>query len=139
MNLAIVGSREFNDYELFLEEVYKFMKLLHKNSITIDTIVSGGAIGADTLAAKFAKQHGYNLVVHLPQYDMYGRKLAPWIRNKKIVEHCDFLLAFWDGNSYGTRHTLNYTKQKNKPGRVILYPAKKIFNNLALKQLCKQV
>lgn len=47
MKIAIVGSRSFKDYELLKNEVEKFIT---ENSLEEVTIVSGGAVGADTLA-----------------------------------------------------------------------------------------
>lgn len=41
MKVAVVGSRSFNDYKMLSKELNKY---------DITTIVSGGAIGADTLA-----------------------------------------------------------------------------------------
>ena len=43
MKLAIVGSREFGNYDLVCAEVEK----LKKNGQKIELIVSGGAKGAD--------------------------------------------------------------------------------------------
>ena len=44
---------------------------------------------------------------------------APLERNKLIVEECDCVLAFWDGQSHGTKFTLDYAKEKNKPIKII--------------------
>ena len=49
MKLAIVGSREFENYDLLCAEVAKIQETQN-----IELIVSGGAKGADTLAKKFA-------------------------------------------------------------------------------------
>lgn len=49
MRLAIVGSREFENYDLVCEKVAKIQE-----TQKIDLIVSGGAKGADTLAKKYA-------------------------------------------------------------------------------------
>jgi hypothetical protein len=40
-------------------------------------------------------------------------------RNKLIVDECDCVLAFWDGQSHGTKFTLDYAKEKNKPIKII--------------------
>ena len=83
-----------------------------------DTIVSGGARGADTYAMDFARQHGLKLIVFFPDYEKYGRQ-APLMRNKLIVEECDCLLAFWDGQAKGTKFTLDYAKEKGKPVKIV--------------------
>ena len=38
-----------------------------------DTIVSGGAKGADTYAREFAKKKGLKMIEFFPNYEKYGR------------------------------------------------------------------
>ena len=90
MRLAIIGSRQCPQIDIASHLKY-----------IPDTIVSGGARGADTYARLFAHQHNLKLVEYLPEYDKYGRQ-APLIRNRLIVENCDCLIAFWDGVSSRT-------------------------------------
>ena len=107
MKLAIIGSR--NCPPINIEEYLTCIP---------DTIVSGGAIGADSYAREFAKQRGLKLIEYLPDYEKYGR-LAPLERNKLIIDNCDSVLAFWDGKSRGTQYTLDYAKVKNKPIKIV--------------------
>ena len=83
-----------------------------------DTIVSGGARGADTYAKEFAIKHNLKLIEFLPDYEKYGRK-APLVRNKLIVENCDCLIAFGDGKSRGTKYTLEYATKLGKPTKIV--------------------
>ena len=83
-----------------------------------DVIVSGGAKGADTYARVYAKKNSLKLIEYFPNYDKYG-KGAPLERNKLIVDECDSVLAFWDGQSHGTKFTLYYAKEKNKPIKIV--------------------
>ena len=103
MKAAIIGSRSIETLNLS-----EFLPL------NITTIVSGGAAGVDTLAAEYAKELGLEFVEFLPEYEKYGRS-APLIRNRQIVENCDEVFAFWDGQSRGTIHTVNYAKKLGKP------------------------
>lgn len=107
MKLAIVGSR--NCPALDITPHLPFWP---------DTIVSGGAKGVDTLARKFAVNNGIPILEFLPEYEKFGRK-APLIRNRKIVENCDFLIAFWDGFSRGTKFTIDYATKRGVPSRII--------------------
>ena len=50
IKLAIVGSRDFTDYERFKEAVLQTLLNWNVNKTDIEYIVSGGAKGADTLA-----------------------------------------------------------------------------------------
>ena len=107
MKLAIIGSR--NCPPIDIEAHLKYIP---------DTIVSGGAKGADTYAREFAQKHNLTLIEFLPEYDKYG-KGAPLVRNKLIVDNCDCVLAFWDGKSRGTKFTLDYAREKNKPIKIV--------------------
>lgn len=82
------------------------------------TIVSGGARGIDSCAARYAKEKGLELIEHLPDYELYGRP-APLYRNKLIVRDCDVVYAFWDKKSRGTKFTIDYAKKMGKPVVII--------------------
>lgn len=58
------------------------------------------------------------MIIFYPDYEKFDRQ-APLIRNKLIVEECDCLLAFWDGQSRGTKFTLDYAKEKDKPFKIV--------------------
>jgi hypothetical protein len=109
MKLAIIGSRTCPKIDIEA----------HLDAIP-DTIVSGGAMGADAYAREFAKKKGLKLIEYFPNYAKYG-KVAPLERNKQIVDECDSVLAFWDGSSKGTKYTIDYAKRMNKPIKVIRY------------------
>ncbi len=113
MRLAVVGSRNFDDYGLLSKELDK-LNLLTK----IQLIISGGAKGADTLAVKYALQRGIDYKEFLPDWRTHGKK-AGIFRNIKIVDNCDYCIAFWDKKSRGTLFTLNYARKKNKPTFIV--------------------
>ena len=84
MKLAIVGSRTFNDYDTlcdFIEENYDVSE--------IDTIISGGARGADTLGEKFANDYAKELIVFPAEWKKYGKR-AGFIRNVNIPKISGF-------------------------------------------------
>jgi hypothetical protein len=115
MKLAVVGSRNFNDYELL-----KF-KLDTIHSVKpISLIVSGGAAGADSLSEKWAKENNVPTKIFIPDWDRFG-KSAGYKRNVQIVCECDSLIAFWDGESKGTQHSINLAKEKLKPTAIIKF------------------
>ena len=112
MKLAIVGSREFENYDLLCAEVAKIQK-----TQKIDLIVSGGAKGADTLAKKFAALNNIPLMEFLPDYDRYGRG-ALLQRNTLIVENANMVLAFVTTSSKVTWDTIRKAQRMMK--RVII-------------------
>jgi len=104
MKLAIVGSRTFNDYEMVKDSL---------KDLTITEIVSGGAKGADALAEKFAKVNNIPVKIFKPDWAKYGRGAGP-VRNKQIVEYADKVIAFWDGESKGTKSSIDLATKELK-------------------------
>ena len=84
-----------------------------------DEIVSGGARGVDTSARKYAKEKGIKLTEFLPEYEKYGRS-APLKRNITIIEYADAVLAFWDGQSRGTKFVIDHCRKRNIPLKVYI-------------------
>lgn len=108
MKLLIAGSRGITSFDLspyITEEV--------------DTILTGGAKGIDTIAEEYADSHGIKKTIIKPQYDRYG-KGAPMVRNKELVNLCDKALIIWDGVSKGTKFTADFAKKMNKEVTVIV-------------------
>ena len=107
MKVAVVGSRSIltTDISMYISDG--------------DEIVSGGAVGVDSCAAEYAKKNGLKLTVFLPQYERYGRA-APIVRNKKIVDYADKIIAFWDGKSKGTLSVIKYAEKTGKQCEIIL-------------------
>uniref|UniRef100_A0A6M3KDA8 YspA cpYpsA-related SLOG domain-containing protein n=1 Tax=viral metagenome TaxID=1070528 RepID=A0A6M3KDA8_9ZZZZ len=114
MKIAIVGSRTFNNYE-WLSEI-----LLQFDLTLVYEIVSGGAKGADTLGKKFAEHYSITHRVFSPEWDKYG-KSAGFIRNQTIVDNCDIVIAFWDGESRGTADTIEKAKKAKKPTFIVYF------------------
>lgn len=103
MKLMVVGSRSIKDFDL---SPYI--------SADVETVISGGAGGIDSLAEQYADQHRLSKYILRPRYNLYGRA-APLKRNEKMVEIADAVLIIWDGRSKGTQYTLKYAKKINKP------------------------
>jgi len=115
MNLAIVGSRTFNDYSLFCDSIESL-----RCKVNITSFVSGGAKGADRLAERYADEFSFPITVHLPDWDGLG-KGAGYARNITIVNECDILIAFWDGQSKGTKHSIQLALKSGKLVLIINY------------------
>ncbi|NBJ89338.1 SLOG family protein [Acutalibacter sp. 1XD8-36] len=107
MKVAVIGSRGLTvpDLERYLPE-------------GTTEIVSGGARGVDQSARAYARAHNIPLTEFLPDYDKYGRG-APLRRNITIIEHSDLVLAFWDGQSRGTKFVIDNCRKMGVPVKVL--------------------
>ena len=109
MKIGIVGSRSIDTD-------------LPENCIPDDVteILSGGAIGIDRAARRYAYEHNVLITEILPEYDLYGRR-APLLRNDLIISLSDKVYIFWDGKSRGTNYVIKKCKELTKPYEVYLY------------------
>lgn len=111
--VIIAGSRQFNDYELLEKRMLQLF-----GSTPIDVIISGHAKGADTLGEKYAKDYGVKLEIYPADWNKYG-KYAGYLRNEIMANHGDVLVAFWNGESKGTKHMINIALEKGLEVHVI--------------------
>lgn len=86
------------------------------------TIISGGAEGIDTQAEKYASENNIPIIIFKPYYDKFRRN-APLKRNEEIVNASDIVIAIWDGQSKGTKYTIDYAKKKGKEIQVYIINA----------------
>ncbi len=100
--IAVVGSRSFADAVLLYKHLIPLAPFI---------LISGGAQGADTFAEEFADDHGLAKAIHKPDWDTHGRS-AGFKRNQLIVDDAEHLIAFWDGKSKGTAHSIKLAREK---------------------------
>jgi predicted Rossmann fold nucleotide-binding protein DprA/Smf involved in DNA uptake len=109
MRLAIVGSTQANgaDARRAVREVL--------DRYNPDVIVSGGAEGADTIAAEEAAARGIAVQIFRPKVMRWRDGFMP--RNKLIAENCDALVRIVSPRSrtYGSGWTRDYAKKIGKP------------------------
>jgi len=120
MKVIIAGSRNFNNYQLLAD----LMDIFIRSVIDIE-IVSGTASGADKLGERYAKERGYKLKRFPADWDNYG-KSAGYKRNLEMGEYADMLVAFWDGESKGTKHMIDIALSKNLDVYIVNYITKKV-------------
>ncbi len=111
MKVVIAGSRDFNDYNLVEETIEKL-------GLEIDEVIYGGAAGADYMGLLWARKHKVKVKTFLEEWSVYGKAAGP-IRNRKMANYGDYLLAFWDGQSRGTKNMIEEMKRLGKHGEVI--------------------
>ncbi len=113
MELLITGSRKFDDYEA-LKNAIKEVEKHQGEKITM--LLHGGAIGADTLAQKWADENKIPTQIIRPDYQKFKNKAAPLIRNKELVKLADCTLAIYvENRTGGTWYTSQETIESNKP------------------------
>ena len=120
MILAVVGSRDFNDYTLLCTEL---------DNLKPSTIVSGEAPGTDTYAKRYAKENNLHYIGYPADWNKFG-KSAGYIRNKDIVNACQYLIAFWDGKSNGTIDSIKTAIKQNKLLKIVKYLETNIIDTL---------
>ena len=76
-------------------------------------IISGGAKGIDESARAFALRSGLPFTEILPDYARFGRR-APLERNLEIIARADYVLAFWDDVSRGTKQVIDACREQGK-------------------------
>lgn len=109
--VCISGSRSFRD----LERVRAFVETLPVGTV----VIHGGAEGVDKAADAAARLCGLSVEVVRPEWNKHGRAAGP-IRNRAMVESCDYLVAFWDGLSKGTKSAIDAAKRLDKEFDVVL-------------------
>ena len=56
--------------------------------------------------------------VFIAEWDVYGKAAGP-IRNKAMIDKADALIAFWDGDSRGTKDCIKHATHKGIPVLII--------------------
>lgn len=114
--VIIAGGRDFSDYSL----LSKTMDNVLTNILDDITVICGKARGADTLGERYAKERGYAVQYFPADWNRYG-KVAGYIRNTMMANNADALVAFWDGQSPGTRHMIQTAQSLGLKTRVKAY------------------
>jgi hypothetical protein len=101
--IGVSGSREFKNKQLLFSTLDNLRK-----QYTHITLVSGGARGADKFAEEYAKKYNLNIIIYEPDWEL-APGLAGFIRNQKIAEKCDILVACLVVNypCHGTMDTIH--------------------------------
>lgn len=116
--VIIAGGRNFNDYTLLKERCDFFLRnKLNEGRVVI---VIGQASGADALGERYARETHLSIEVHPADWKKHGRAAGP-IRNAEMAEVADALIAFWDGQSRGTKSMIELAKKKNLKVSVVNY------------------
>lgn len=131
MKILVCGGRDFNNRDLLNDTInWCTAGLSWTNNAGLE-IISGGANGADKIAADYATRfdittcgntgEGIKNTIVLPDWDKH-KKAAGFIRNQIMIDLSpDLVIAFWDGKSKGTHDTINKAKKKGITTLVVYY------------------
>lgn len=67
----------------------------------ITTVVSGAAKGVDAMGERWADENDIEIARYPAEWKTHKRAAGP-IRNRKMAENADRLIALWNGSSKGT-------------------------------------
>jgi len=104
LKVIIAGGRDYHNYETLLEAITE-------SQFDITTVVSGGAKGVDALGERYAEEMNKELNVFNADWETHGRAAGP-IRNRKMAENAEALIAIWDGQSRGTKNMIETATKK---------------------------
>ena len=113
--VIIAGSREMADYEAAKKAISEAFSEIGGGAPV--RVVSGHCRGADILGERYAREHGLELAVFPAEWNRYGRR-AGFIRNTRMAEFATeegsegTLIAFWDGQSRGTKMMIGIAEKK---------------------------
>lgn len=119
-SILVCGSRTFTNWELMnctLNEANQRSE--------VSRVIHGGAAGADRMGGRWGKLMALDVLEVLPQWGKYGIS-AGYKRNITMLdmlemEMLDEVVAFWDGESRGTKHTIENANHRELEITVILY------------------
>lgn len=117
MKIIIAGNRDAVGYEVF-DLVRRGMEDFFP---ACTEVVSGGATGVDGAGEAWANENGIPIKqfpVTKEEWRTHGKRAGP-MRNRKMAEYADGLLAVWDGKSRGTANMINEARRRGLIVRIV--------------------
>lgn len=108
--VGVTGSRGYRHFH----RVTDYITALPKDTV----LVFGDATGVDTMALGACCDYGYRYQVLRAEWRSFGKIAGPY-RNEAIVRCADRLVAFWDGQSPGTKDCITQARRYGKPVEII--------------------
>src|SRR5215472_9882642 len=102
--VLVCGSRGWTDFESIRNRLAAFVE--HHT-----TVFHGGAAGADRHVSAACVELSLDCYVFPARYDLHG-KAAPHVRNDQMLDHADRVIAFWDGESRGTKSVIDKARKR---------------------------
>lgn len=114
MRVIVAGSRNIQDKKTIFEWLQRYSQ---DNKVTV--VISGTARGVDLIGEEWAAEQKIPVIRCQADWRQYGRAAGP-IRNEKMGDLADAAIVFWDGQSKGSKHMIDYMEKINKPVTVVM-------------------
>ena len=115
IKIIIAGGRNFDDFNRLCKICDEFLQ--DQNDIEI---VSGAYKGADLLGERYAAERNYPIKQFPADWRRYG-KSAGLKRNNEMAAYADALIAFWDGESKGTKNMIELAEHSGLKVKVFYF------------------
>jgi|TARA_B100000035_G_scaffold199914_1_gene170934 hypothetical protein len=122
INLAIVGSSRFYDYEIFEKAIENWVE----NNGYPDLIIVGGASGVDYMAERWADNSSIEIAVFTEEWSDptrslvdTGRAEAPNTLTEKILKGASHILAMPSDTSKWTRIVIELAAERGIPTSIV--------------------
>ena len=100
----IAGSRSLSPS---VDDVERALLVM---GVSPSVVLSGMAHGADRAGERWAAQRGVLVERYPPDWHRLGKR-AGFVHNEEMARNAGALLAFWDGDSRGTRHMVECARR----------------------------
>jgi YspA, cpYpsA-related SLOG family len=122
ITVGIVGSRRRDSNEDFSLCCTALRKVIDQHGKDNVRIVSGGCPkGGDKFAETLARMHGLTIIIHHADWSGPAGRAAGFVRNSKIAQDCDILMAVVaDDRTGGTEDTVKKAQRLKKT--ILLIP-----------------
>jgi hypothetical protein len=104
MRVIIAGSRGIDDIRIIDRAV-------KRSGFSPTVVISGGANGVDKTGEMWASGHGIPVERFKADWNRWP-VTAGFVRNNKMAENAEALVAVWDGNSRGTAHMIKVARER---------------------------
>lgn len=116
--LAVIGSRKTPESSKPI--LFKLIDQF-RAKYPIEAIVSGGAQGPDFWSEEYSRENKISRFIYEPNWYPDGRdkkmnKGAGFLRNKQIIENCDYCIAMIKiGEAKGTMNSIEWCQRLKRP------------------------
>lgn len=115
VRIVVCGTRAYDDETHVFKALDQLTRKWNKEDIAI---VTGGAEGPDKIAEQWSFKRMVTRVIFHADWQKYGKQ-AGMIRNSEMAKYGTHCVAFWDGESVGTRDMIRKAKKQGLKVKII--------------------